>query len=74
MIDLHERLAEFIGDDLNATQRAKGKVPFRLKLLTLMPILRAFVGSHITGYDNMLRRSSNHLLLVKKANRTGKVM
>ncbi len=49
-------MAEVIGDDLNAfikTAREKGSVPMDYNI----PFAHtpAFVGSHITGYDNMLK-------------------
>ena len=50
------RMAEVIGDDLDASHQDPGqKAPSRPSSMCLSPTLPAFVGSHITGYDNALQ-------------------
>lgn len=67
-------MAEVIGDDLNAyvrTAREKGLVPKDL------PIPQAhtpsFVGSHITGYDNMMKSVLSTLTEGKKSAMNGRI-
>jgi nitrogenase molybdenum-iron protein beta chain len=67
-------MAEVIGDDLNAyikTAREKGLIPADLPV----PFAHtpSFVGSHITGYDNMLKGILVALTADKKGEQTKKV-
>ncbi|WP_424361959.1 DUF3364 domain-containing protein [Methylocystis parvus] len=54
-------MAEVIGDDLNAfikTSKEKGSVPQNTTFPSPTP--RPFVGSHITGYDNVIKGVLEH--------------
>lgn len=67
-------MAEVIGDDLNAyikTAREKGLVPQDLPV----PFAHtpSFVGSHIVGYDNMMKGILSTLSADKKGEPNGKV-
>jgi nitrogenase molybdenum-iron protein beta chain len=67
-------MAEVIGDDLNAyikTAKEKGVVPEDL----LIPFANtpSFVGSHIVGYDNMLKGILKALWAGKKGEANGKI-
>ncbi len=67
-------MAEVIGDDLNAyirTAREKGMIPQDM----LVPFAHtpSFVGSHIVGYDNMLKGILSTLCAGKKGESNGKV-
>jgi nitrogenase molybdenum-iron protein beta chain len=67
-------MAEVIGDDLNSyikTAREKGVVPQDLPI----PFANtpSFVGSHIVGYDNMLRGILKGLWAGKKDKTNGKI-
>ena len=67
-------MTEVIGDDLNAyikTAREKGAVPQDL----LIPFANtpSFVGSHIVGYDNMLKGILKALWQGKKGEGNGKI-
>jgi nitrogenase molybdenum-iron protein beta chain len=67
-------MAEVIGDDLNAyikTAKEKGAIPQDL----LVPFANtpSFVGSHIVGYDNMLKGILKGLWTGKKGESNGKI-
>ena len=67
-------MAEVIGDDLNAyikTAKEKGVVPQDL----LIPFANtpSFVGSHIVGYDNMMKGILKALWAGKKGEANGKI-
>jgi nitrogenase molybdenum-iron protein beta chain len=67
-------MAEVIGDDLNAyirTAREKGIIPKDFPV----PFAHtpSFAGSHITGYDNMLKGILTAITAVKKGEPNGKV-
>jgi nitrogenase molybdenum-iron protein beta chain len=67
-------MAEVIGDDLNAyirTAREKGVIPQDLPV----PFAHtpSFVGSHIVGYDNMLKGILTTLCAGKKGEANGKI-
>lgn len=67
-------IAEVIGDDLNAyTKSAKEKGVIPVELLTPHANTPSFVGSHITGYDNMMRSILKTLTADKKGESNGKV-
>ena len=67
-------IAEVIGDDLNAyTKGAKEKGIIPAELLTPYANTPSFVGSHITGYDNMMRSILKTLTAGKKGEPNGKV-
>ena len=66
-------MAEVIGDDLNAyikTAREKGVIPQDLRAFAHTP---SFVGSHIVGYDNMLKGILKALTEGKKGESNGKI-
>ncbi len=67
-------MAEVIGDDLNAyirTAREKGVIPQDLPV----PFAHtpSFVGSHIVGYDNMMKGILSTLSVGKKGESNGKI-
>ena len=67
-------MAEVIGDDLNAyikTAKEKGVVPQDLPI----PFANtpSFVGSHIVGYDNMMKGILKALWAGKKGEANGKI-
>jgi nitrogenase molybdenum-iron protein beta chain len=67
-------MAEVIGDDLNAyikTAREKGVIPKDLPV----PFAHtpSFVGSHIVGYDNMLKGILSALSIGRKGEPNGKI-
>ncbi|MBX6388866.1 MAG: nitrogenase molybdenum-iron protein subunit beta [Frankia sp.] len=67
-------MAEVIGDDLHAfieEARQKGSVPPGY----LLPFAHtpSFVGSHLTGYDNMLRAILEHLAKDRRGRPTGRI-
>jgi nitrogenase molybdenum-iron protein beta chain len=67
-------MAEVIGDDLNSflkTAREKKAIPE--DLLTPYANTPSFVGTHITGYDNMLRGILKSLTEGRKGELNGKV-
>ncbi|MGO9377460.1 MAG: nitrogenase molybdenum-iron protein subunit beta [Dissulfurispiraceae bacterium] len=67
-------IAEVIGDDLNAyTKGAKEKALVPQDLLTPYANTPSFVGSHIVGYDNMLKSILKTLTAGKKKEPNGKV-
>jgi len=67
-------IAEVIGDDLNSyTKSAKEKALVPSDLLTPYANTPSFVGSHITGYDNMMKSILNTLTAGKKGEPNGKV-
>ena len=67
-------MAEVIGDDLNAyirTAREKGIIPNDFPV----PFAHtpSFVGSHITGYDNMMKGILSAVTAGKKSEPNGKL-
>lgn len=67
-------IAEVIGDDLNSftkNAREKGLIP--AELLTPYANTPSFSGSHITGYDNMLKGILAPLTAGKKGTSNGKI-
>ncbi|HTZ16971.1 MAG TPA: nitrogenase molybdenum-iron protein subunit beta [Dissulfurispiraceae bacterium] len=67
-------IAEVIGDDLNAyTKGAKEKGVIPADLLTPYANTPSFVGSHITGYDNMMRGILKTLTAGKKGETNGRI-
>ncbi len=67
-------IAEVIGDDLNAyTKGAKEKGIIPAGLPTPYANTPSFVGSHITGYDNMMRSILKTLSAGKKGEPNGKI-
>jgi len=67
-------IAEVIGDDLNAyIKGAKEKGVIPQEVLTPYANTPSFVGSHITGYDNMLKGILKSLTAGKKGEPNGKI-
>lgn len=66
-------IAEVIGDDLNAyIKNAKEKGVIPADLLTPYANTPSFVGSHITGYDNMMKGILSNLTAGKSGEPNGK--
>ncbi len=67
-------MAEVIGDDLNAfIKQAKEKGLIPQDLLVPFAHTPSFVGSHITGYDNMLKGILSSATAGKKSESNGKI-
>jgi len=67
-------IAEVIGDDLNAfikNARSKGLIPEDLPVPSAHT--PSFVGSHITGYDNMMKAILSTITVGKKDKSNGKI-
>ncbi len=67
-------MAEVIGDDLNAfIKQAKDKGAIPKDLLIPFAHTPSFVGSYITGYDNMLKGILSNITVGKKGEPNGKI-